>query len=75
MENELETEEEYQAWDTLMASMGQFKISPTGHVLGLDFQICFEIAKARQYDLKTVSEILQDAEPVIVSKINERNES
>jgi hypothetical protein len=58
-----------------MASIGQFKLSPGGHVLGLDLQVCFSIAEIRGYDLQCVSEILQDAEPVIVSLLNERSES
>jgi len=58
-----------------MASMGQFKLTPNGHVVGLDLQVCFSIAEVRGYDLQCVSELLQDAEPVIVSLINERSES
>ncbi|MCB9983649.1 MAG: hypothetical protein H6861_08280 [Rhodospirillales bacterium] len=73
--NELQTVEEFQAWDVLTGCLGQLKFSPAGHVIGLDLHACFALAQARFYDLQSVSELLQDAEPVIVSLLNERSES
>jgi len=58
-----------------MASMGQFRLAPSGHVLGIDMATALTIAKIRGYDAAIVSELLQEAEAVIVSLMNERPES
>ena len=45
-----------------MASFGQLRLAPTGHVLGIDMTAALEIAKARGCDVSVVSELLQAAE-------------
>ncbi len=57
-----------------MASMGQFRMAPSGHILGLDMATALTIATIRGYNAATVSELLQEAEVVIVSLMNERPE-
>lgn len=73
--NELIHKHEYEAWDVLMASLGQFRLSPAGHVLGIDMATALKIAQIRGYDAAVVSELLQEAEAVIVSLMNERPEN
>lgn len=57
-----------------MASLGQFRLAPSGHVLGIDMATALTIATIRGYDAATVSELLQEAEAVIVTLLNERPE-
>jgi len=45
-----------------MASLGQLRLAPTGHVLGIDMTAALKTAEARGYDLRVVSELLQAAE-------------
>lgn len=73
--NELQTEQEYQAWEVLTTCLTQLKFSPAGHVIGLDLYACLTVAHIRGYDQKSVLELIQDAEPVIVSLLNEKPES
>jgi hypothetical protein len=56
-----------------MASMGQLRLAPSGHVLGIDMAAALTIAAARGYDVGTVSELLQEAEAVLVAALNERD--
>lgn len=57
-----------------MASLGQLRLSPSGHVIGLGVGAALQIAQMRGYDTATVSELLQEAESVIVPLLNELNE-
>ena len=45
-----------------MACLGQLRVAPSGHVLGLDLGVALKIAEARGYDLAVVCELLQAAE-------------
>ena len=58
-----------------MASMGQFRLASSGHVLGIDMATALKIAEIRGYDAAAVSELLQEAEAVIVALMNERPET
>lgn len=57
-----------------MASLGQLRLAPSGHVLGIDMATALTIATIRNYDAAIVSELLQEAEAVIVTLLNERPE-
>ncbi|MCB9990680.1 MAG: hypothetical protein H6867_04795 [Rhodospirillales bacterium] len=57
-----------------MASLGQFRLAPSGHVLGIDMATALTIATIRGYDVASVSLLLQEAEAVIVPLMNERPE-
>ena len=58
-----------------MASLGQLRLAPSGQVTGLDMAAALMTAQARGYDAATVSELLQEAESVMVQVLNERNQS
>ena len=73
-EHSLESDEEHQAWDVLTACLGQLRMAPSGHVLGIDMANALGIAEARRYDITVVSELLQAAEAGIVEVFNERSE-
>ena len=45
-----------------MACQGQFRVAPSGHVLGLEMGVALKMAEARGYDLVVVSELLAAAE-------------
>ena len=70
-EHALVSDEEYQAWDVLMACLGQLRMAPSGHVLGIDITTALRIAEARRYDVAVVSELLQAAEAGLVEAFNE----
>ena len=65
------SEEEHQAWDVLTACLGQLRMAPSGHVLGIDMTTALRIAEARRYDVAGVSELLQAAEVGLVEALNE----
>jgi len=46
----------------LVASLGQLRLAPSGHVVGIDMNAALRIAEARGCDLVVVSELLQAAE-------------
>lgn len=54
-----------------MASLGQLRLSPSGHVVGLGVDAALQIAQMRGYDTATVSELLQEAEAAIVPLLND----
>ncbi len=54
-----------------MACLGQLRLAPSGHVLGIDMTAALTIAEARGCDLGVVSELLQAAEAGLVESLNE----
>ncbi|MBI4030842.1 MAG: hypothetical protein HY370_04140 [Proteobacteria bacterium] len=54
-----------------MASLGQLRLSPSGRVIGIGVGAALQIAQARGYDTVTVSELLQEAEAVILPLLND----
>jgi len=58
-----------------MAMLGQWRLSPTGRVMGLDTNAALTTAQARGYDEATVSILLQEAEAVLVHLLNEAPEN
>lgn len=57
-----------------MASLGQLRVSPSGRIVGIELAAAFAVAQARGYDLATVSELLQEAEAILVQSLNEKSE-
>ena len=68
------SDQEYQAWDVLMACQGQLRMTAAGHVIGIDMNAALGIIEARGYDVAVVSELLQAAEAGMVEAINEPSE-
>ena len=62
--------EEHQAWDVLMACLGQLRFGPWGHVLGIEMNAAMKVAEARDCDLGVISELLQAAEAGLVEAMN-----
>jgi len=58
-----------------MASLGQLRIAPSGRVIGIGMGTALQIAHMRGYDAATVSELLQEAEAVIVPLLNEGDQN
>ena len=55
-----------------MACLGQLRLAPSGHVLGIDMTAAIKTAEVRGYDLRAVSELLQAAEAgLIEAKVEE----
>jgi hypothetical protein len=57
--------QEHEAWDVLLACQGQLRLSPSGHVIGMDMNAALKIAAARGRNLE-VSELLPAAEAGLV---------
>lgn len=70
-QNQLVHEEEFQAWEILMASLGQIRVSPSGRIIGLDMAAALSITAGRGYDVAAVSELLQEAEATLIPLLNE----
>ncbi len=56
-----------------MACLGQLRLAPSGHVLGVDMTAALRIAEARGLDLAVVAELLQAAENGLVEAMNEKD--
>ncbi len=61
--------QEQQAWEILEASTSQLRLAPSGKVLGIDMSAALEIAKARNFDLEIVTELLKEGEAGILDSI------
>jgi hypothetical protein len=64
-EHALISHQEHEAWDVLLACQGQLRLSPSGHVIGMDMNAALKIAAARGRNLE-VSELLPAAEAGLV---------
>jgi len=58
----------------LNACLGQLRLAPSGHVVGIDMTAALNIADARGHDLNVVSELLQAAETGLVEAKAEKTE-
>jgi hypothetical protein len=56
------SQQEHEAWDVLLASQGQLRLAPSGHMIGIDMDAALKISAAREYDLAVLSELLPAAE-------------
>ena len=56
-----------------MACLGQLRLAPSGHVVGVDITAALRIAEARGLDLAVVSGLLQAAENGLVEAMNEKD--
>jgi hypothetical protein len=42
---------EHEAWEVLLASQGQIRLAPSGHIIGIDMDAALKIGAARGYDI------------------------
>jgi len=56
-----------------MACLGQLRLAPPGHVIGIDFGVAMKVAEARGHNLAVVSELLQAAEAGLVEAPNDKD--
>jgi hypothetical protein len=56
-----------------MACLGQLRLAPSGHVVGIDMTAALHVAKARGCDLAVVSELMSVAEIGILEALAERS--
>jgi hypothetical protein len=61
--------QEHEAWDVLIASQGQLRLAPSGHVIGIDMDAALKIGAARGCDLAVLSELLPAAEAGLVEAL------
>jgi len=57
-----------------MACLGQLRIAPSGHVLGVDMTAALHVAEARGFETGVVSELLSAAESGLVEGLMPREE-
>jgi hypothetical protein len=62
----LNSREEHEGWDVLLACQGQLRLAPGGHIVGLDMDAALKIGAARGCDLEVLSELLPAAEAGLV---------
>ena len=55
-----------------MACLGQLRLAPPGHVIGIDMTAALRIAEVRGCDIAVVSELLQAAEAGLVDALTEK---
>jgi hypothetical protein len=63
------SQQEHEAWDVLRACQGQLRLTPTGHVVGIDTNGALQLAAARGHDLAVFSELLPAAEAGLVEAL------
>ena len=54
-----------------MACLGQLRLAPSGHVLGIDMSAALHIAEARCFEAGVVSELLGAAEAGMIEAMHE----
>jgi hypothetical protein len=61
--------QEHEAWDVLLACQGQLRLTPSGHVIGIDINAALRIGAAGGDDLAGLSELLPAAEAGLVEAL------
>jgi hypothetical protein len=56
-------------WEVLLACQGQLRLAQSGHVIGIDMDAALQLAAARSYDLRVLSELLPAAEAGFVEAL------
>ncbi len=56
-----------------MACLGQLRLAPSGHVLGIDMTAAIKTAEVRGFEAGVVSELLQAAENGLVEAMNQKD--
>jgi len=56
-----------------MACLGQLRLAPSGHVIGIDMSAVMKVAEVRGCDLNVVSELLQAAEAGLVEAMIQKD--
>ena len=59
----------------LQTCQGQLRMTPSGHVLGLNLGVALNVAQARGADLSIASELLQAAEAGMIEAMNTRDDT
>jgi hypothetical protein len=54
----LTSQQEHEACDVLLACQGQLRLTPSGHVIGIDMDAALQLAAARGHDLAALSELM-----------------
>jgi hypothetical protein len=68
-EHALISRQEHKAWEALLASQGQLRLAPSGHVVGIDTDAVLNLGAARGCDLAVLSELLPAAEAGVVEAL------
>lgn len=55
-----------------LACLGQLRLAPSGHAIGIDMTAALGIAEARGCDLAVASELLQAVETGLIESMNEQ---
>jgi hypothetical protein len=58
----LRSRQEHECWDVLLACTGRLRLTPSGHVIGIDMHAALKIGAARGRDRNLLSEPLPAAE-------------
>jgi hypothetical protein len=65
----LDTSQKRYVSEPWLASQGQLRLAPSGHVVGLDMSAALNIGAARRSDLAALSELLPAAEAGLVEAL------
>jgi hypothetical protein len=66
--------QEHEVWEVLLASQGQLRLAPSGHVIGIDMDAALNMAAARGCDLAVLSELLAAAVAGLVEALSTKIE-
>jgi hypothetical protein len=62
--------QEHEAWDLLLACQGQLRLTPSGHVIGIDMGSALRIGVSCGHDLAALSELLPAAEAGLIEALS-----
>jgi hypothetical protein len=61
--------QEHEAWDVLLACQRQLRLTPSGHVVGIDMSTALRLGAARGFNLEVLSELLPAADAGLVEAL------
>jgi hypothetical protein len=64
------SQQEHEAWEVLLACQGQLRLTPSGHIIGIDMHTALRLAAARGFHLAVLSELLPAAEASLVEALH-----
>jgi hypothetical protein len=63
------SQQKHEAWNVLLACQGQLRLTPSGHVVGIEMNAALHIGAARACHLAVLSELLPAAELGLVKAL------
>jgi len=57
----------------ITSCLGQLRLAPSGHIVGIDMTAALQIAATRGFDIDVIAQLLPAAEAGLVEALNSRD--